>query len=192
MKTAKLTFLFGLVAAITWSCSDSSSPASANGELFPTGPYAEATKVLVQADSLTDLAQQIPGFGGLFINKTGQLSIYLTDPANQTAKAREVLSNSELIRKALSNSSASVSDMEVLKGQYTFITLHEWKKEVAGKVLAMDGVYTDGIDQSRNRLSIGIKNKTVVAKVNEKLAALDIPEEAVMMYQMTLEFPIGH
>lgn len=71
--------------------------------------------------------------------------------------------------------------------------LHEWKKEVADKVLALNGVYTGGIDQSRNQLSIGVKDETVAAKVNEKLAELDIPEEAAIMYQMTEpNFPIGH
>ncbi|MCW9707853.1 hypothetical protein [Fodinibius salsisoli] len=184
MKTVSLLLLLVLIGTITGSCSNSSSPASTNGELSES-PYAEAKKVSVHADSLTDFAQQIPGFGGLFINDSDQLSIYLTNPTQQEAKAREVLSNSELIARSLSNSSASVSNMEVLKGQYTFLTLLEWKREVSSKVLAMDNVYTGGIHQSQNKLSIGVKDETVAAKVNEKLAELDIPKEAVMMYQMT-------
>lgn len=181
MKTVNLLFLSILIAMVTWSCS---SPASSNGE-FSEPPYAKAKKVSVQADSLTDFSQQIPGFGGLFINDSGQLSIYLIHPDKQEAKAREVLSNSELIAKALSNTSASVSEIKVLKGQYTFLELHNWKKEVSSKVLAIDDVYTSSIDQSRNKLSVGVKDKAVIAKVNEKLSELNIPRDAVLMYQMT-------
>jgi len=180
MKTVNLLFLSVLAAIVTWSCS---SPASSNGE-FGESPYAEATEVS-PADSLSDLAQQIPGFGGLFIDDSGQLSIYLTNPDQQKAKAREVLSNSELIAKALSNTSASVSNMKILKGQYTFLSLYTWKKEVADKVFSMDGVYSIGIDEYRNKVSLGVKNKAIKAKVNEKLSELDIPRDAVMMYQMT-------
>lgn len=183
MKTIKLTFLFALLAVVTWSCSDSTSPISPDGA-FATGPYAEATKIS-QADSLTSLAQQIPGFGGLFIDDSGQLSIYLTHPDKQKETAKEVLSNSELIQKALSNSSASVSNMRILKGQYTFTTLHKWKSEVTRKVLAMDGVYSSGIDQSLNQLSIGVKNKSVLKNVNKKLTELNIPQKAVIIYQMS-------
>jgi len=180
MKTINLLFLSVLIAIVTWSCS---SPASSNGE-FGESPYAKATEIS-PVDSLSDLAQQIPGFGGLFIDDSGQLTIYLTDPDQQQAKAKEVLSNSELIAQSLSHQSASVSDMQVLKGQYTFITLHEWKKEVSRKVLIIEGVHSAGIDQSRNKLSIGVENESVLDKVHKKLAELDIPEEAVIIYQMT-------
>jgi len=190
MKDIKLIFLLSITTLVAWSCSNSSFPTSA--DLSPTGPYAKAIEV-APADSLIDLAQQIPGFGGLFINDSDQLSIYLTKPTQQQQKAREVLSNSELISKMLKNlrargqkyQSVSISNMEVLKGQYSFITLYNWKKEVNREVLSMDAVYTTGIDQSRNKLSVGVKNETAAAKVIKKLAELDIPEKAVMMYQMT-------
>lgn len=181
MKTVKLIFLFGLVAMVAWNCSNLTS--SDDGG-FASVPYANATMVS-PADSLLGLAQQIPGFGGLFINDSDQLNIYLTQPAEQKETAIQVLSSSELIKKALSNSSASVSNMKVNQGQYTFIKLYTWKKEISSKVLIMDPVYSVGIDQSQNKVSVGVKNKSTLDSVNRKLVELNIPEEAVMIYQMT-------
>lgn len=200
MKAVKLILLIGLTAMVVWNCSNSTSSDPANGQ-FVTGSHAEGTTIPVQADSLTGVAKQIPGFGGLFINDSDKLSIYLTNPDEQKATAKEVLSNSEFIQKMLSQMrargpkyrSVSVSNMKVLKGQYTLAKLRKWKKEISGKVLTMDGVYTSGVDQSRNRVLVGVKNKTVSANVNKKLTELDIPEEAVLMHQMTPpEYPIDY
>lgn len=187
MKTIKLIVLLGLAAIITWSCSN---PTSSDGEDFASAPYANATRVSVQADSLTGLAQKIPGLGGLFINESDQLAIYLTNPANQKEKAKEVLSNSKLIVDMLSQLkdqgySVSVASMEILNGRYTFLQLHNWKSEVSNKILLMDGVYASGIDQSRNKVSVGVKSKAVRDAAVKKLSQLNIPEHAVIFYQMT-------
>jgi hypothetical protein len=191
MRTIKLIFLFGSIATIAWSCSDSVSPESANG--FGKVPYANAKQVLPAsasssstADSTIDFAKEIPGFGGMFINQSGQFTIYLTHPAKQKAKAREVLSSSNSLTEILSRySKASVSNMVVKKGRYTFIQLYGWDHKASGNILAMDGVYSSGIDQSLNKLSYGVKNKAVKNRVIKKLPQLNIPKDAVMFYQMT-------
>jgi hypothetical protein len=194
MKTIKLIFLFSSIALIVWSCSDSTSPNSNNGG-FASPPYANATKVSVgtdnsnQADSSNQLNKLIPGFGGLFISKSGKFTIYLTHPTAQIAQAKEVLSNSKPIQKALARiraqggnyQSASVANMVVKKGQYTFLQLYSWDH----KIPAIDGVYETGIDQSKNKISIGVKNKTVKNKVINKLAELNIPKDAVAIYKMS-------
>jgi hypothetical protein len=198
MKTIKLIFLFSSIALIAWSCSDSTFPNS-NSEGFASAPYANATKISVggtnnpnQADSSNQLNKLIPGFGGLFINKSGKFTIYLTHPATQKAKAKEVLSNSKPITKALARlraqggkyQSASIVNMVVKKGRYTFLQLYSWDHET-GKIRVMDGVYAEGIDQSKNKVSIGVKNKAVKTKVINKLAQLNIPKDAVAIYQMS-------
>lgn len=187
MKTIKLLFMFGLIAMIAWSCSTSTSPDNWDPSNLP---YAEAKKVPVASDSLINLAQKTPGFGGLFINKSGQLSIYLTNPESQEAKAKEVLSNSKLIADMLSQLqdqgySVSIANMEILNGQYTFLQLYNWKSKIGEKIFPMDGAYTNGIDQSVNKVSVGVKDKAVRDKVVKKLPQLNIPENSVMFYQMT-------
>lgn len=48
------------------------------------------------------LAKKIPGLGGLFVNESGQLTIYLTQPAKQKAQARANLSSFKPLTKTLS------------------------------------------------------------------------------------------
>jgi len=50
---------------------------------------------------MAQLVKKIPGLGGLFFNKSGQLSIYLTNPANQRAKAAAIFSNFKPLTKTL-------------------------------------------------------------------------------------------
>ncbi len=189
MKTIKLTVMFGLTAIVAWSCSNSTSAEIWNSEYQP---YAEA-KMVAPADSSIGLAKKIPGFGGWFINKSGRLAIYLTHPAQQKAKAKKVLSNSEFVKKALSNTSASVSNMVIKKGSYTFIELYDWEKQISSKILpTIAGGYSIGIDQSRNKIYIGVENKAARDRIRKKLAQLNIPVEAVIIYKISIWFGPGH
>lgn len=148
---------------------------------------------LTYDQKLVQLAKEIPGFGGLFINQSGQLSIYMTHPTKQKAKAAAVLSSFTPLAKSLAHlknegqkyQSASVSHMAIKKGQYTFLQLYAWKGQIRSKILSMKGVYSDGIDESQNQLSIGVKDKAVKAKVSKKLAQLNIPGDAVTIFKMS-------
>lgn len=59
------------------------------------------------------------------------------------------------------------------------------EKKITSNVLAVEGVYSNSINESQNRLSIGVKGKAVRAKVSEKLAQLNIPKEAVIIFEMS-------
>jgi len=115
--------------------------------------YLEKSQTPNYDQRLSRLAKNIPGLGGLFINDSGQLSVYLTNPGEQQAKAEAVFLSFKPLTKALARlrdqkpqyQATSISNMEILKGQYTFTTLYEWKKEVSSKILVMDGVYSSDI-----------------------------------------------
>jgi hypothetical protein len=195
MKIIKLIVPIALMSLIVWSCSDSISPENSEG--FASAPYANAKQISVsanntnQADSSNQLNKLIPGFGGMFINQSGQFTIYLTHPATQKAKAKEVLSNSEPIKKALARiraegqkyQSASVANINIKKGQYTFIQLQVWENKIVDKVSTMDGFYGNGIDQSKNKVSIGVKDREVKNKIIKRLVKLNIPKNAIMIYK---------
>lgn len=189
MKTIKILSIAFLVAMTAWSCSSSTS--ADTDDWSPSDqPYASAKMISVASDSLFDLAQQIPGFGGVFINDSDQLSIYLTDPAGQKEQAVGVFSDSELITNVIDDLqsqgySASVEDMEVLQGQYTFNELYNWKSEMNSEVLSMEGIYSIGVDQSRNKVSVGVKDKAVKETVVMELDRLNVSDDAVVFYQMT-------
>jgi hypothetical protein len=172
---------------------------NSNSGKFASAPYTNATQVPLGEDSVNQAANSnqvfdhlnklIPGFGGLFISKSGKFTIYLTHPAAQKAGAREVLSHSKLIQKTLARirsegakfKSASVANMVVLKGQYTFLQLHAWEH----KVPFIDGVYTTDVDESKNKVTIGVKGKAVKNEIIKKLTQLNIPRNAVAIFKMS-------
>lgn len=189
MKSIKILFIAFLTGMAAWGCSSSTS---ADPDDWSPGnqPYALAKMVSAASDSLIGLAQQIPGFGGVFINQADQLSIYLTEPSDQRDQAIEVFSDSEIIANVIEGlqnqgSSASVEDMEILHGQYTFIELYNWKIEVSSKILSIEDVHLIGVDQSRNKVSIGVENKAAKEKAVMELDPLNISVEAFIFYQMT-------
>lgn len=189
MKTFKILFIGFLVTMTVWSCSSSTSADSDNW-LPDDQPYASAKMVSVASDSLFGLAQQIPGFGGVFINDSDQLSMYLTDPAGQKDQAINVFSDSELITNVIDDLqsqgySASVENMEILHGPYTFIELYNWKSEMNSEVLPMEGVFSIGVDQSRNKVSVGVKDKAAKETVVMEMDRLNISDDAIVFYQMT-------
>src|SRR5699024_8546193 len=70
-------------------------------------------------------------------------------------------------------------------GRYTFIQLQRWRIQVSGKILTMKGVYSNGIDESLNKLTIGVKNNAVKERVIKKLVQLNIPKDAIKIFKMS-------
>jgi hypothetical protein len=128
----------------------------------------------------------MPGFGGFFFDQSGQLNVYLTNPSQQKATVISVLSNWKPLTKLLSRRHTSVTDMKVLKGRYTLLQLQAWKS----KIPVIDGVYEIGIDQSKNKVSIGVKGKAVKNEIIKKLTQLNIPKNAVAIFKMSQAVPL--
>jgi hypothetical protein len=80
--------------------------------------------------------------------------------------------------------------MVVKKGQYSFAKLYVWKKKVINKMFNMTGVYTTDIAESKNKVSIGVKNKAVKKKVTKKLSNLNIPKDAVLISKTSKPVPL--
>jgi hypothetical protein len=132
----------------------------------------------------------MPGFGGYFLDQSDRLNVYLTKPDQQKETAVSVLSGWKPLTKLLSRKHTSVADMKVLKGQYTFLKLQSWKSQLVHKIAqkafgVTGGVYSIGVDQSKNKVSMGVKNKSVRKKVIDNLARINIPKDAVAIYQMS-------
>lgn len=75
--------------------------------------------------------------------------------------------------------------MNLANGPYTLIELSNWESEVSSKILSMRDVHVIGVDQSRNKVSIGVKNKAVREEAVKELDLLNISSDVVLFYQMT-------
>lgn len=121
------------------------------------------------------LAQQIPGFGGLYLERDGATRILLVDGvlASQRAAASATAS-------AWLAGSARRSTPTVLVGiaQYPISALLDWRV-TARQLLSRPGVVGVGVDYARNQLRIEVLGPSEGSEARQVLVSLGIPVEAI-------------
>ena len=122
-------------------------------------------------DLFAEVAKQVPAFGGMFIDSQGHLSVYLLDPTQKAAAESAIAS-------IFGKDRIPVNGILVLQGQYGFLQLKEWFDR-ANALLAISGVTLVDIDESKNRLKIGLENIEARSRVGQALVRINVPREAV-------------
>jgi hypothetical protein len=72
-----------------------------------------------------------------------------------------------------------LEEVRTLPGQYGFLQLKEWRDQMDPEVLALSGVVLTDIDEATNRLRVGVEDADAAAQVEQVLANVGIPREAV-------------
>jgi hypothetical protein len=121
-------------------------------------------------DELVQMGRAIPGFGGMFYDAQGYPNVYLRDPE---AKA------SRVALKSLGQ-----GEVRVLRGDYDFAQLVEWKETLVPALLGQPGVVFIDADESRNRVVVGIDAAQVksldTGRLDKALALQGVPRGAVL------------
>ena len=111
------------------------------------------------------LAEEVPGFGGLYLDEDGVTHVYLTDLSRE--KEAQDLGDR----------------VEVHQGDYDFRDLFAWKDEVRPFLAERGAIYLD-IDESRNRLVFGVERDALDefnADLKKLLEDTHVPPEAVLV-----------
>ncbi|MFL6202039.1 MAG: hypothetical protein ACJ76J_22930 [Thermoanaerobaculia bacterium] len=137
------------------------------GALLAVVPAARAQEEggMTLDEEFARLADEIPGFGGLYLDAEGTTHVYLTD----LSRAREVQNLGERV--------------EVHQGEYDFRNLFAWKDEVRPLLERSGAVFLD-IDEQRNRLLFGVERdalKTFDSELQDFLRGTRVPPEAVIV-----------
>lgn len=119
-------------------------------------------------DELVRMGKSIPGFGGLFYDEGGRLSVFLRDPGTAGA-----------VSKSLG------PDVRVLRGDYEFAELVGWRLALR-PLLALPGVVLLDVDETSNRVVLGVdatsRTKSLDReRLERELLFRDIPREAVVV-----------
>jgi hypothetical protein len=130
-------------------------------------------------DELVEMNRAIPGFGGLFYDAEGYPNVYLTDPRAKVALGRL----------------KSLGDVRVLRGDYEFERLVEWRKSLR-PALGEPGVVFLDADEARNRVVIGIdETRPESLAGRDRLVAMmesrGVPREAVEIREVPPMREIG-
>ena len=177
MKQWKLTSLALAGAVGLAACSDS-LPTEPRAELHDPG-NAPPSVLRGLNGEFARLAEEIPGFGGMYYGADGKLNVFVarnaTSPAALT-RALETKLRGELLISA--KTAPAANEMVVHQGEYDFGQLSRWYTQMR-PVLGNEGVVFTDIDESRNRLRIGVEASATVAEIEQVVAQLGVPAEAV-------------
>lgn len=132
------------------------------------------------------VATEVPGFGGFYVDDTGNIHAYLLDMKNAGVARAALVRIVAATRRDLSENERkrfSVQPQILLRqGQYEFTQLADWRNEMTDDILKVSGVVYNGLDEHVNRLVIGVDrahSAAVRPLVERKLAEIGIPRGAV-------------
>src|SRR5205823_3450053 len=126
-----------------------------------------------------DLAQDVPNHGAYYFDtESGNLVLYLTNLDD--AKSAVGLVRSRLAHElSEAHRRHPQADISVRQATYTWLQLKEWRDQLFPKILAIRGVVWLDLDEARNRVVIGVESTRDPSLVNETLARLGVPRNAV-------------
>jgi hypothetical protein len=129
------------------------------------------------------LAKQIPGFGGMYVDRSGKLNVYVKPPAAGARQApvdavRQLRTlGSPRIQSRLGQAGAAVT---TLAAKYDFSQLQAFKDKAHAAFKVKGVVYTD-IDEASNRVRVAIAPAASQPAVERALANAGVPREAVLI-----------
>lgn len=130
-------------------------------------PFARAVNSdLSLDDEFARIAEEVPGFGGMFYDDAGVANVYLTD-ASRAADLRRL----------------GADGFKVLPGQYDYRDLVAWRADV-DELLSLPNVVWTDIDERRNRIAVGIDQEAGVKgiqAIESELARTRAPRPAVIV-----------
>ena len=136
-------------------------------------PSQDVTSMETHDDLLLRIERAAPGFGGMFVERDGRLTVYLMDSA-QLPAARAA------IEALFGTGAIPAAGLHAVAGQYTVSQLAVWTRQAAG-VMELPGVTFVDMDEARNRVAIGVDDSSKTRAVQQVLASLDIPRAAVVV-----------
>lgn len=159
-------------------------------------PILNAAVLCVRQDSLVAAAGAIPtidqtfeilarllpgGFGGLYSG-----GMFLVNP-ERLADTRAVAATLEQCAGRRAGSLSSVQQLGVLHGDYDWVQLTTWRARI--ETDASVTVLLIDIDESRNRLGIGVTSEAARQTVLGRLRPLNVPSAAVAIEVLTFPPP---
>ena len=70
--------------------------------------------------------------------------------------------------------------IQVLRGQYGFGQLKQWQYNMTG-LFDLDGVVSTDVDESTNRLRVGVETADLIPVIEAQIAGLGVPREAALI-----------
>lgn len=149
------------------------------GPLAPQDPTGEGqfarTGQQFDAPDRTALARAVPGFGGIFLDGEGVTTVVLTNPAAQRAAAERAL------EAFMRGRGQAASQLRTHRGDYGYDELDGWFRSLWPEALGVSGAVFADLNETRNRLLIGVADDAAEPQLRAIAARLGIPTAAVVV-----------
>jgi hypothetical protein len=179
MKCGKLSYLllvgtFGLAA-----CADNQPlEPNLNAPSF-SRQNAPGQQRLAGLDAeFAHMAREVPGFGGMFYDESGTLQVYMTRRQLRSAEVQDVKEKVGRSMQARGRGMPAAHQIEIREGEHDFLQLATYNSRML-PVLTVPGVVFTDIDETQNRLRVGVEAGVSQADIQHALQMLDVPLDAV-------------
>ena len=159
----------GLLVVV--SCTDSSIPAEPEGGMLASRGQGGQSADLPSAD---ELARQVPGFGGIYLDATGAPTVHLTQGSDRGNAERALAGY-------LSARGLGPEALQVLEGRYGWQQLERWQEAATSAAFESAGAVFVDNDETVNRIRIGVEDLNAMGQVRAALARTGLPDEAVII-----------
>ena len=191
VRRAPVLPLAAAIAVFAVGCTDSNQPTSPQSGM--SGVSTTLTEAELQGATgrgvdreFSRLAKQIPGFGGMYYDKSGRLNVYMKAPAGGAAlRSSDVASTlrasgSAAVQRRLSKS----ADLVTQAAKYDYNELQAYRGRLK-KIFTVRGVVFTDTDESANRLRVAITPAAKEQDVVRALAAAGVPRDVVIISRVS-------
>ena len=163
------------VALVISACQDQPNPTSPDPR-----DVAVSTQRSAQGGglpSVDELDRQVPGFGGFFLDRNGEPTIYLARGASRAPAERA-------LGAYMAARGQSAAALHVREARYGWQQLQRWQDAATDGAFSVNGtVYVDN-DETTNRVHIGVASIGTTGQVRAAIARLGVPYDAVIVDQV--------
>ena len=123
------------------------------------------------------------GIGGVFFDPPSQSLVVLTTAMDDSAAAREAVSNLIASRGLLTDSDQlHAPNISVRRADYPFSHLVAWQRSLLDILSGVDGWLSIDADERSNRVRIGVATAAARATVERLAAGAGVPREAISVH----------
>jgi hypothetical protein len=149
---------FGLTVTVLFlaSCSDD-MPTATPGDVAPEPAFSAQPG----HQSMADLARAVPGFGGLYVEADGTPTVWMRNSNARVA--------APAIQAFLRRQGFDVSNVRTRSADFEWQELESWFDAASNALFEVPGVVFVDLDESRNRVTIGVEAAHVTGRARAAL-----------------------
>jgi hypothetical protein len=116
-------------------------------------------------DQLADLAREAPGFGGVFFDETGTLTIAVATDVFDSSSTQRVL---DWVHR-YSPATRAASRVKFQRVRYSYDVLHQQLQAIQSQLWNGDGVTAIGINERTGRIELSVQDQPRIATLRARM-----------------------